>query len=73
MNNKLFKKELTPKKLSKVYGNGTWRDTKGPTRIENGCTVESTDTFYDANGDKKMNEKEYQSLLMCSSIDCGEV
>ncbi len=73
MNKKLFSKKLTVQKLNKISGNGSWRDTKGPTKVVNGCTVESSDTYYDSNGDGKMNGKEYESLLMCSSIDCGEV
>lgn len=74
MNKKLLKKTLTANKLNKLHGNGgVWRDTKGPTTVTNGCTSESTDTYYDANGDGKMNNKEYQSILMCSSIDCGEL
>lgn len=74
MNNKLSKKRLTVTKLSKVHGNGgIWRDTKAGTTVSNGCTTESTDMYYDANGDGKMNNKEYQTILICSSVDCGEL
>lgn len=74
MNSKLSKKRLSVTKLSKVHGNGgIWRDTKGPTTVINGCKSESTDMYYDEDGNGKMNNKEYQSILLCSSVDCGEL
>lgn len=73
MNNILSLKKLNVKKLSKIYGTGLWRNTTGPTKVVNGCTTESTDTYYDSNGDGVMNNKEYETLLMCASIDCGEI
>lgn len=74
MNSKLSSKKLTVNKLSKVHGNGgAWRDTVGPKKTVNGCTTESTDTYYDSNGDGKMNGDDYKSILMCASVDCGEL
>lgn len=74
MNKKLSSKKLAVNKLNKIHGGGgTWRDTKGPKQVLNGCTVENTDTYYDSNGDGKMNGDDYKSILLCSSIDCGEV
>lgn len=55
-----------------IGGNGKWIATKkDPYKDKNGCTVTTTDSFHDANGDGKHQETE--SMTVCASVDCEEV
>lgn len=71
MNNKLTEKKISIKKLNKVYGGATWRDTQGGTTTkDNGCTVTKTDIYLDENDDKKMDGNDWKSLQTCETTIC---
>lgn len=49
---------------------GKWIATKkDPYTDSNGCTVNTTDSFYDANGNGTYDAGE--SGTVCQSVDCG--
>jgi hypothetical protein len=66
----LKNKEIKIQAMSNIYGCGQWVATNPPdTKDANGCTVHTTDSWYDANGNGKRGLDE--SMTICVSVDCG--
>lgn len=61
--------------MNNVFGgltasSGKWNSTsKDPYTDSNGCTVKTTDSYYDANGNGSHDSNESYSI--CASVDCG--
>lgn len=61
--------------MNNVFGgladsSGKWISTKkDPYTNSDGCTVNTTDSYYDANGNGKHDSNESYSI--CASVDCG--
>ncbi|WP_066436851.1 hypothetical protein [Chryseobacterium sp. CCH4-E10] len=71
MNKKLTEKKISIKKLNRVYGGATWRNTNnGTTTNSSGCTVTKSDLYLDEDDDGKMNNNDWKSLQVCESIQC---
>lgn len=71
----LKKFKVESNNLSSIFGGladagGKWIQTKKPSTTDsNGCVVNTTDSYFDANGNGKYDSGE--SATACVSIDCG--
>lgn len=71
MNKKLTGKKISIKKLNRVYGGATWRNTNnGTTTNSSGCTVTKSDLYLDEDDDGKMNNNDWKSLQTCETTVC---